>query len=155
MVRGEVSPQGERLLIVEDDEAVRESFEAALAGLGPPVRAVADGRAAMEELHQGRIALVVLDLNLPHTSGLRVLEWMSGFAEDVPVVVVTGVPGAREVLAHFPNLVRIIFEKPFPLDVLRSTVASLLGLEGQEGASPAPDDFGGPETAALGAPTRA
>ena len=139
------------LLIVEDDHAVRETFEVALGGLGPPLVSVADGRAAMAELHKGHVALVVLDLNLPHISGVRVLEWMSSFADGVPVVVVTGVPGAREVVARFPNLVRVILEKPFRLDLLRSTVASSLGLETQgdggesskDGAGAAPAPFEG------------
>jgi len=121
-------------LIVEDDPVVRHTFEYAVDPLGVPFTAVGDGQEALAELRKRDIALVVLDLMLPGISGLRVLEWMSAYAQDVPVVVVTGVENARAVVAHFPNLVRVIQEKPVPLDILRQMVAEFLGLE--EGADP-------------------
>lgn len=81
-----------------------------------------DGADAIAKLRGGGISLVVLDLNLPGISGLRVLEWMSQHAQEIPVLVVTGLENPPNVLNRFPNLVRIMEKKPVPNEVLRHLV---------------------------------
>jgi DNA-binding NtrC family response regulator len=117
------------VLIVEDDPVVRQTFEHAVDALGVPFTAVEDGRQAIAELRKRDVGLVVLDLLLPGISGLRVLEWMSSYAEHVPVIVVTGADNSRAMVARFPNLVRVTHEKPLPLVLLRHMIAEFLGID--------------------------
>jgi len=107
-----------RILVVDDEDYVRDAFTEVLGQGGARVTAVGDGASAIAELRKGSVALVVLDLGLPGISGLRVLEWMSGNAHEVPVLVVTGLENPPNVLVRFPNLVKIMQKKPVPNDLL-------------------------------------
>jgi len=113
-----VEPKKKRVLIVDDEDFVRDAFAEVIGTMGVGVVLAADGRQAIEELRKGGLALVVLDLNLPGISGLRVLEWISQHAMEIPVLVVTGIDKPPDVLNRFPNLVKILEKKPVPNDVL-------------------------------------
>ena len=107
-----------RILVVDDEEYIRDAFSAVIGSKGAKVVAVGDGAAAISELRKGGVSLIVLDLGLPGISGLRVLEWMSGNSPDVPVLVVTGLENPPNVLVRFPNLVKIMQRKPVPNELL-------------------------------------
>lgn len=107
-----------RILVVDDEEYIRDAFSAVIGSKGATVVAVGDGASAISELRKGGVSLVVLDLGLPGISGLRVLEWMSGNSPDVPVLVVTGLENPPNVLVRFPNLVKIMQRKPVPNELL-------------------------------------
>ena len=107
-----------RILVVDDEEFVREAFSDVIRGTGAHVLTAADGAEAIAKLREPDIALIVLDLGLPGISGLRVLEWMSQNSPQVPVLVVTGLENPPNVLVRFPNLVKIMQKKPVPNDLL-------------------------------------
>jgi len=107
-----------RVLVVDDEDFVREAFAQVIGTLGVGVALAADGKQAIEHLRKGNLALVVLDLNLPGISGLRVLEWINQHAMEIPVLVVTGIDKPPDVLNRFPNLVKILEKKPVSNDVL-------------------------------------
>jgi CheY-like chemotaxis protein len=117
-----------RVLVVDDEDYIREGFSAVIRGLGVEVVLAADGAQAIKELRKGNFALMVLDLNLPGISGLRVLEWVSQNAQDMPVLVVTGLENPPNVMLRFPNLVKIMEKKPVRNDVL-SHLVELYALE--------------------------
>ncbi len=107
-----------RILVVDDEEYIRDAFTAVIEGSGARTICVGDGAAAIASLRGGGFALVILDLGLPGISGLRVLEWMSQNAPHVPVLVVTGLENPPNVLVRFPNLVKIMQKKPVPNELL-------------------------------------
>ena len=111
-------PPKKRILVVDDEEFVREAFKDVISTTGHAVATANDGAEAIARLREGHIALIVLDLGLPGISGLRVLEWMSQNAAHVPVLVVTGLENPPNVLVRFPNLVKIMQKKPVPNDLL-------------------------------------
>ena len=61
-----------RLVVVEDDESIRELLAAGLRFAGYSVRTVADGGAALQTLATRDADLVVLDVNLPDVDGFEV-----------------------------------------------------------------------------------
>src|SRR5258705_6639939 len=69
------------VLLVEDDNATREMFDYALRMAGFSVTAVRDGFAALRSIEQGCPDIVVLDLDLPHVSGLDVHQELMSHAE--------------------------------------------------------------------------
>jgi two-component system phosphate regulon response regulator PhoB len=80
------------LLVVEDDDTIRETIRDALFIEGFEVSACADGRAALELLQRHRdkpFSLVVLDLMLPGMSGLDVCRQMRASGDQTPILVVS------------------------------------------------------------------
>ena len=81
-----------RLLVVEDDDTIRETIRDALIIEGFEVSACADGRVALEMLQQHRdlpYALVVLDLMLPGLGGLDVCRQLRAAGDQTPILVVS------------------------------------------------------------------
>ncbi len=69
--------KGMRILVVEDENSVREFVEGYLRGLGCEVDAASDGRAAVERLAGGReYALVISDFRMPDHDGQELYEWI-------------------------------------------------------------------------------
>ena len=80
------------LLVVEDDQALREFYKVTLRYAGYTVVAVEDGLDALVWLEQHLPALIVLDLALVRLSGRDLQRELRAHAEtrDIPIVVVTG-----------------------------------------------------------------
>ena len=80
------------VLVVEDDDAVRELIVAYFNGLGMPVTSASDGNNAISTLHRarGRFRLVVTDLNLPGADGFAVLQAARQSLASCYVVIITG-----------------------------------------------------------------
>jgi CheY-like chemotaxis protein len=114
-----------RVLVVDDDEAVRIVVEAVLRADGHDVATVGDGESALGLLGQAPPpSLVLLDLMMPHLSGWDVLEAMAHRPQlaDVPVLVLTG----YDDVAGLPGRCHIL-HKPIDADVLRNRVRQLEG----------------------------
>lgn len=80
------------LLIVEDDETIRETIREALFDEGFDVTACADGQSALHLIEQRRqepFSLIVLDLMLPGVSGLDLCRKMRSSGNHTPILVVS------------------------------------------------------------------
>ena len=86
---------GQRILIVEDDEDLRQLFRVALTLAGYEVEEAGDGLEALRRLDHAPPDLVILDLNLPLIGGAAVRQEIAShvFTRDIPVVIVTGSAG--------------------------------------------------------------
>jgi DNA-binding response OmpR family regulator len=93
-----VSVKRHRILIVEDDAAVRQLFRTELALAGFDVDTSADGLSALRSIDEGRPDLIVLDLGLPRFDGGAVMRELraSRYTWSIPVVIVTGTDSAQE-----------------------------------------------------------
>ena len=80
-----------RLLVVDDDEAVRRSYSASLAG-SCDARVARDGTEALEEMERNRYDVVLLDLKMPGADGMAVLETIKQRWPECEVVIITGYP---------------------------------------------------------------
>jgi EAL domain-containing protein (putative c-di-GMP-specific phosphodiesterase class I) len=85
-------PAATRVLIVEDDRALLESYTDLLLERGFDVAAAADAGAALRELANARFDVVLSDLVLPGGSGVDVLKAVRESQLEIPVVLVTGNP---------------------------------------------------------------
>ena len=74
-----------RVLVVDDDEAVRDIVAKYLAREGYEVHVAGDGPTALEFLTQQRVDLVVLDIMLPDINGLELCRWIKRDSE-IPVI---------------------------------------------------------------------
>jgi two-component system, cell cycle sensor histidine kinase and response regulator CckA len=94
-------PPPQRILLVEDDDAYADLVTAQLATAGVPVEvarvhSLAEARQRLPELP---VDVILLDLGLPDSSGLRSLARMREVAGDIPIVVLTGHDSDAEAVA--------------------------------------------------------
>jgi two-component system, NtrC family, response regulator HydG len=78
-----------RILIVDDQEAMRDSLAATLARQGHEVVAATDGPGAISRLSGGRFELMISDLKMPKMSGTELLAEARKIRPEMPVVVMT------------------------------------------------------------------
>jgi DNA-binding response OmpR family regulator len=115
-----------RILIVDDDADIRESFEAALQAEGALTLVAPDGNEAIRIVSEDPPELVVLDMMLPKRSGFLVLEKIKGYEESPAVIMVTANEGKRH-QAYAESLgVDDYLQKPVPLSKLIATAVRLL-----------------------------
>ncbi len=120
---------GERILVVEDDAAVRESLAAALELLGYRVRTAANGREALtffDEEGADAVDLVLCDWVMPIMGGQALLSELKARGISLPFVVLTGHPMDQltEVMALDDVVDKL--QKPPDLLILAETVGRIL-----------------------------
>ena len=87
-----------KILIVEDDPAVRDILKIALEREGITVEAVENGEAARQSFRSvGSLDLVILDVMLPDTDGITLCQELRRNS-DVPIVMLTAREGERNVV---------------------------------------------------------
>jgi two-component system phosphate regulon response regulator OmpR len=120
-----------RLLVVDDDPAIREMLSDYLSSHGYEV-ALADGGAAMRvELERAKPALVLLDIGLPGEDGLTLARYVRE-RYDVGIIMVTGADEVVDRVAGLEVGADDYVAKPFDPRELRARVKSVLRrLEGK------------------------
>ncbi|MEG3084729.1 PAS domain-containing protein [Sphingomonas sp. PB2P12] len=119
---------GERVLVVEDDPAVRMLIVDVLQGLGYGVLEAADGRAAVPFLESDqRIDLLVSDVGLPGINGRQVAEIARAHRPGLKVLFVTGYAEKAAVRGDFLDPGMDMITKPFALDVLANRIRAMIG----------------------------
>ena len=90
----------ETILLIDDDEAVRNGASTYLSGLGYRVLVAEDGKQGLEthEQNADQIDLVLLDLSMPNMSGREVLRELRQLNPEVKVIIFTGYPVYAEEL---------------------------------------------------------
>jgi two-component system, OmpR family, response regulator len=116
-----------RLLVVEDDELLRDALAAQLAHAPHEVVAVANARAAIDVFQAGRYEAVVLDLGLPGgMDGLELLDWMRQRAPALPVLILTARDGIEDRVMGLKRGADDYLTKPFEMTELLARIGSLL-----------------------------
>src|SRR5690242_17274576 len=77
------------VLVIDDEEIIREALEALLTAEGYAVRTAETAAAGLEALANGNVDAVLLDLMLPDRNGLEVLDDIRRLDEQLPVVMIT------------------------------------------------------------------
>lgn len=119
---------GKRVLLVDDEEIIRETVRDVLSGCGCRVTAIEDGLNAVELLGREEFDLVLSDIKLPGKNGYEVFATARKANAAVPVILMTGFgydPNHAIVRAHREGLSSVLF-KPFKVDQLVGEVKSAL-----------------------------
>ena len=118
---------GARILLIEDDEVLRDLIERNLRIRGHDVSIAGDVQEALSQLRGNSFDLTFLDINLPDKTGWDILrvalqegilhtQEMEGNEQKLPVVVLSAVRVSPTRLAEFHPLAYL--PKPFPMDAL-------------------------------------
>ena len=121
--------RGARVLLVEDDEAVRTISEHLLADLGCVVLSASDGRSALDRLETGEpVDVVISDIVMPGgVSGVDLAQAASVLRPDLKVILVTGYAGSQLVTAS--ELKWPVLRKPFLAEELAEALSAALSGE--------------------------
>lgn len=114
-----------RILVVDDEPAIRRALRAGLGGLGHQVVSANDGGAALHALAGNSFELVILDLGLPDMDGTRVLESLRGWSR-VPVVILSVRDGQDDKIAALDAGADDYMEKPFALGELVARMGAVV-----------------------------
>lgn len=114
------------LLIVEDDELLRDGLSAQLMQAGHRIDTAADGQQALDCLQASSFDGVVLDLGLPKVDGLSVLRTLRQRLPALPVLILTARDGVEDRVAGLNAGADDYLTKPFNMDELRARLQSML-----------------------------
>ena len=115
-----------KILIAEDDPLVSSFVEKRLGKEGYATQIVDDGNQATELALSGDFDLMLLDMALPSRDGFEVLQELRRAGSLIPVIVVTGRPEMRELVADLNVGTADFMTKPFRLDELVARVRAHL-----------------------------
>ena len=113
------------ILVVEDEPLARNLLREVLSRDGYEVSEAADGDQALDLVRAQRFDLMISDLVMPKTDGLKLVQQVHSAYPQMPILFVTGYHAAIPGQAILQDMGEIIL-KPVDLDVLRSTVQRLL-----------------------------
>ncbi|ORV48728.1 two-component system response regulator MprA [Mycobacterium europaeum] len=115
-----------RILVVDDDRAVRESLRRSLSFNGYSVELAHDGVEALEMIASDRPDALVLDVMMPRLDGLEVCRQLRSTGDDLPILVLTARDSVSERVAGLDAGADDYLPKPFALEELLARMRALL-----------------------------
>lgn len=117
-----------RILLAEDEEALRAFVARALAHDGHDVVATTDGGEALDVLtrEQGRFDLLLTDIRMPVMDGIALALSAARDHPELTILLMTGYADQRERAHGLDALIHDVIAKPFALDDIRKAVAGAL-----------------------------
>jgi two-component system KDP operon response regulator KdpE len=118
-------PESGRILVIEDDPALRRVLIGSLERAGHRVTVASDGAAGMQQLISAPLDIVLLDIGLPFVDGWKILESLEGRRQ--PSVIVISARGEEQDKVRALNLgADDYLTKPFGVDELLARVHAVL-----------------------------
>ncbi|MBM3492448.1 MAG: response regulator [Alphaproteobacteria bacterium] len=111
-----------RILLAEDEPAVRSFVQRALETAGHRVQAVGDGAAALEALGGGSFDLLLTDIVMPVMDGIALALKASRDFPGMPILMMTGYAEQRRRAHNLEALIDDVLAKPFSLAALLAAV---------------------------------
>jgi two-component system, OmpR family, response regulator MprA len=125
-----------RVLVVDDEPAVRSALERALRLEAYDVEVAADGREALDRMAAGPLDAVVLDVAMPYVDGLEVCRRLRGAGDRTPVLMLTARDEIDDRVAGLDAGADDYLVKPFALKELKARLRALLRRTAPAGESP-------------------
>lgn len=117
------TPSAARVLVVDDEVAVRTTIARALRDTTSSVVVAEDANEALQKLEQGSFDVIVSDIHMPGMTGLALIDALRARDLDVPIILVTGAPSVETAASAVELGAFRYLTKPFDLDTLRRAVA--------------------------------
>lgn len=121
--------QNRNILIVDDNDDVRQLFSDIVEMIGFAPRSVASGVAALQQLKANDFALVILDMHMPDLNGLDTFKAIRQFDTTVPVILTTGFGMDKSVREALSMGALLCLEKPFNVSRAIKTIREIVEKE--------------------------
>ncbi len=124
---------GQRVLVVDDDAAIRHTLDRTLSVAGFAVTTVSDGNRALRSLDVDVFDLLIVDIYMPDMDGIGLLRELRRRKDPTPVLVVSGggesphVMDPEGALAVARAFGATVLAKPFGVDELLASIETALG----------------------------
>ncbi len=109
------SKQAWRILVAEDNPAVREFIQRALGSAGHHVTVTMDGQQALDQLSKAPYDVLVTDIVMPNIDGIALALKATSLFPDLRVVMISGYAQERMRAHNIDALVHRIIAKPFSI----------------------------------------
>jgi excisionase family DNA binding protein len=116
-----------RVLVVDDEEAVRDLIAKTLTMADYDVTPASDGQAALDALTDADFDLLITDLRMPGMDGLTVIRQARRLSPSLPIVIITGYSTEASAIEAINLGVCGYLTKPFRLPRILSVAARALG----------------------------
>jgi len=113
------------ILVIEDDEDIRNVLIKHLTYLGYAVLSAADGMEGLKVLESGGYDLVITDIVMPFVSGVGVVTALKEKHPDIPVIAITGY-GKEPEAAALEKKADLVLAKPVRIAELKKHIETLL-----------------------------
>jgi two-component system response regulator PilR (NtrC family) len=115
-----------RILVVDDEESIREFLEIMLKKEGYDVSIAEDGLKAKEALTKKSFDMVISDLQMPNMTGLELLKWVMDTIPDTVFMMITAFGTTENAVEAMKMGAYDYLTKPFKIDEVRINVANAL-----------------------------
>ncbi|HZR83177.1 MAG TPA: UDP-3-O-acyl-N-acetylglucosamine deacetylase [Candidatus Binatia bacterium] len=122
-----MSEAHQMILVVDDEEEIRQSLRGVLSDEGYAVVEAGDGRRALDLVRSASPALVILDVWLPEIDGIALLEQIKAERPDLPVVIICGHANIEAAVRATRLGAADFIEKPFSLEAILASIERALG----------------------------
>jgi DNA-binding response OmpR family regulator len=121
-----------RILVVDDDEAIRSTVKAILEDEGYSVDLASTGSEAIEKTQKKTYNLALLDIRLPDMEGVELLKSMKDTVPRMRKIMVTGYPSLQNAISALNKNADAYLVKPVNVEKLLATVKEQLRLQKSE-----------------------
>jgi len=121
-----------RILIVDDDEAIRELLKEFFQGLGYELKTASNGSEALTVINQHNFDCIISDNVMPDMNGLELLDRLSEQNKKVPFLMITGYPTIETAVEVMKRGAYDYITKPLQLEDVRMKVERALHTKGLE-----------------------
>jgi DNA-binding response OmpR family regulator len=115
-----------RILVAEDNRAIRQLNSRILTDSGYEVDAAENGEVAWDSLQLNSYDLLITDNNMPKLSGVDLLQKLFAASMALPVIMMTGITPTEELARQHWLQIEAMLLKPCPIDELLATVRNVL-----------------------------
>jgi len=116
-----------KILVVDDEEALRTVLSAELEGEGYLVNTAADGDEAIKIIGAQQFHLILLDIKMPNVDGFEVLKFVKQHQPSTKVIMLTGFADLKNAIESKKLGAEDFVSKPYDLVDLLTTVERVLG----------------------------
>jgi len=120
------TPAEATILVVDDEDAIRNALERFLVKRGYQARAAKTGEEGLEQLKDGAVSLMLLDVRLPGMSGMDVVPEALGLNPDLAIVMLSGVTDATSAAICMQRGAMDYLTKPIELTDLAGAIERAL-----------------------------
>ncbi len=111
-----------RILVVDDDESIRELFECIIEDMGYECDTAENGEEGIKAIENETYKLVFLDIKMPKINGIEALKKIKALKPEIPVIMMTGF-SVDDLVNEAKNLkAEDVLYKPFDVETLETLI---------------------------------